>query len=121
MNKGLECVEVPQTYTVLTDPMQMIDVLLRKRLTVTTDAGEEIQIPALTHEPHPVARWAFGNTSIHKNGNAQIKYVKESKGKTLVRTKRIDPTAAWVIGMVRAKFYESRPDLSKIMQDDWGM
>ena len=69
--------------------------------------GTEIEIPMLTHEPHPVARWAFGNTSIHKNGNAQIKFVKESKGRGIVRTKRIDPTAAWVIAMARAMFYET--------------
>ena len=88
----LTCVDIPQHYSDLTDPMQMIEVLLGK--------GQ------MTHEASPVARWCFGNTSISKNGNGQIKYVKEHKGKSLDRTKRIDLTAAWVIAMARAKFYK---------------
>jgi phage terminase large subunit-like protein len=95
--------DVPQHYGVLTDPMNNIDMLLRKKI-MNAD-GEEV--PALTHEAHPVARWCFGNTSIAKNGNAQIKYVKERKGKGVDRTKRIDLTAAWVAAMSRAKFYQS--------------
>jgi len=61
----------------------------------------------LTHEASPVARWCFGNTSISKNGNAQIKYVKERRGKRVDRTKRIDLTAAWVCAMARAKTYNN--------------
>lgn len=87
----LPCVEIPQQYAVLTDPMNHIEVLLRNK--------------ELTHENHPVARWCFGNTSIAKNGNAQIKYVKERKGKSLDRTKRIDLTVAWVCATARARFY----------------
>ena len=87
----LTCVGIPQHYEVLTDPMNQVEVLLRNK--------------NLTHEAHPVARWCFGNTSIAKNGNAQIKYVKEHKGKSLDRTKRIDLTVAWVCAMARAKFY----------------
>jgi phage terminase large subunit-like protein len=85
---GLTCVDVPQTYQILTDPMNQIEVLLRNR--------------KMTHEAHPVARWCFGNTSISKNGNAQIKYVKERKGKSYDRTKRIDLTTALVCAMSRA-------------------
>ena len=98
----MEFVDVPQQYATLTDPMNMIDVLLNQKIIV-----DGVEVPALTHEAHPVARWCFGNTSIAKNGNAQIKYVKERKGKNLDRTKRIDLTAAWVCSMARAKFYGS--------------
>lgn len=87
----LTCVDIPQQYQVLTDPMNQIELFLRNK--------------QLTHENHPVARWCFGNTSIVKNGNAQIKYVKERKGKNLDRSKRIDLTVAWVCAMARARFY----------------
>jgi len=82
---------VDQHFATLTDPMNQIEVWLRNK--------------QLTHEANPVARWCFGNTSISKNGNAQIKFVKERKGKNLDRTKRIDLTAAWVICTARARFY----------------
>lgn len=104
----MTCVDIPQHYATLTDPMNQIEVLMKN--------GK------LTHEPHPVARWCFGNTSIVKNGNAQIKYVKESRGKSVVRTKRIDLTAAWVISQARAQFYSSNLDLSAaILDEGWGM
>jgi phage terminase large subunit-like protein len=111
----ITCVDIPQTYVTLTDPMNMIEILLRGK----RDAGQETSVeqeeaiqPApvvgsgiLTHENNPVARWCFGNTSIAKNGNAQIKYVKERRGKHLDRSKRIDLVAAWVCAMSRAKYY----------------
>lgn len=88
----LTCVDIPQKYETLTDPIQITEVLLRSK--------------KLTHEANLVARWCFGNTSIAKNGNAQIKFVKEHKGKSLDRTKRIDLTVALVCAMARAKFYK---------------
>lgn len=88
---GLTVTNVDQHYATLTDPMNQIEVWLRNK--------------ELTHENNPVARWCFGNTSISKNGNAQIKYVKERKGKNLDRTKRIDLMTALVCGTVRARFY----------------
>jgi phage terminase large subunit-like protein len=106
--KSMTCVDVPQSYATLTDPMNQIEVLMKN--------GK------LTHEPHPVARWCFGNTSVAKNGNGQIKYVKESRGKSIIRTKRIDLTAAWVISQARGQFYKGKVDLSAaILSDDWGM
>lgn len=102
------CVDIPQRFATLTDPMCQIEILLK--------SGK------LTHEANPVARWNFGNVSIAKNGNSQIKYVKESKGKSIVRTKRIDLVAAWVIAQARAQFYKGVLDLSAvILSDDWGM
>lgn len=107
-NQGMICVDVPQHYSELTDPMNLIEVLLSER--------------KMTHEANPVARWCFGNTSIATNGNAQKKFVKEHKGKSVVRTKRIDLTAAWVIGMARAKTYVGKVDLSAaILAEEWGM
>jgi phage terminase large subunit-like protein len=85
--------DIPQSYSELTDPMNQIEIFLRKGI--------------MSHEKHPVARWCFGNTSVSTNGNQQKKYVKERHGRNLVRTKRIDITAAWVISMARAKFHET--------------
>lgn len=100
--------DIPQTYTVLTDPMNQVEVKLK--------AGE------LTHEANLTARWCFGNTSIAKQGSGLIKYVKEHKGKSVSRTKRIDLTAALVIAMARARFYKGSLDMSAaILNDDWGM
>lgn len=97
--EGIICTDVPQQFATLTDPMNTIETKLKK--------GE------MTHEANMTARWCFGNTSIAKNGNAQIKFVKEHKGKSVVRTKRIDTTAAWVDAMSRARFYVPTVDLSE--------
>lgn len=106
---GLTCVDIPQQYAHLTDPMNQIEVLLRSRIeTDDLDAnGNPKRITALTHEDNPVARWCFGNTSIATNGNGQKKYVKERKGKGVIHTKRIDLTAAWVCAMARARMYNA--------------
>jgi phage terminase large subunit-like protein len=96
--EGFTCVDIRQTYQQLTDPLNQTEVLLKTK--------------QLTHEANPVAGWAFGNASIAKNGNGQIKLVKEHRGKSVVRTKRIDPIAAWMDGMARARFYESGPKRS---------
>jgi len=105
---GLTVVTVPQTFVNLTDPMNQSEVLLKEH--------------KLTHTSSPVARWAFGNTSIAKNGSGLIKYVKEVRGKSVIRTKRIDPIAAWITAMCRARFYSSSVDLSAlIMGPNWGL
>lgn len=105
---GLNVVTVPQTFVNLTDPMNLVEVLMKE--------GK------LTHTSSPLARWCFSNTSIAKNGGGLIKYVKEHKGKSVVRTKRIDLMAAMITGMCRAKTYKSNIDLSAaILSDDWGM
>ena len=103
----LTCVDIPQQYATLTDSINQVEVLLKERNKFELDDGTIIEEPALTHESHPVARWCFGNTSVVKNGNAQIKFVKQHKGRGLDRTKRIDLSIAWVCAMVRARFYES--------------
>lgn len=105
---GLMVVSVPQTFINLTDAMNQAEVLLKEK--------------KLTHENNLAARWAFGNTAIAKNGAGLIKYVKEHKGQAIVRTKRIDPIAAWITAMCRARFYKGSVDLSaQILSDDWGM
>lgn len=90
---GLTYAAITQSPAVLTDPMNMVETLLRE--------GKA------THDGNPLVRWAFGNTSIWMNGNSQIKYVKEHRGHNIVRTKRIDPIAALVCGMARAKLYDT--------------
>jgi phage terminase large subunit-like protein len=139
--KGLTCVDVPQTYTGLTDPMNQVEILLKGQAgwqePPTPDPSlkegesqEDIPVVPtdhllrgrMTHEDNPVARWCFGNTSIAKNGQGYIKFVKEHKGKSVDRTKRIDLTAAWVNAMARARFWSGRVDISaEILSDDWGM
>lgn len=105
---GLTVVTVPQVYAQLTDPMNQIEVQLKEK--------------RVTHSSNPTARWCFGNTSIATNGQGLIKYVKEHKGKSVVRTKRIDYTAAWVTGMCRARFYGGKVDMNaKILSPEWGM
>lgn len=107
-NADFTCVDIPQTFASLTDPMNQIEVLLKNH--------------QMSHENNPVARWCFGNTSIAKNGSGLIKYVKEHRGKSIVRTKRIDLIAAWVCAMARARFYEGKINLdAQILNDDWGM
>lgn len=113
-------VETPQTYGQMTAPINNVEVLLRKRRAVVDETGLESQAPMLTHEAHPVARWAFGNASIAMNGNEQKKLVKERRGKSLLRTKRIDPIIALVNAMARVQSYNP-VDISAIMSDDWGM
>lgn len=105
--EGLTVVGIPQTFVQLTDPMNQIEVLLKEK--------------KVSHEPNPVAAWCFGNTSIAKNGSGLIKYVKENKGKSLDRTKRIDYVAAWVIAMARARYYQNEDLSSKILDPEWGM
>lgn len=125
---GLPCVDVPQTFMSLTDPLNQTEVLLKGKK-VAEDQPEAITLVTgnlltgrLTHEPSPVARWCFGNTSVAKNGQGFIKYVKEHKGKSVSRTKRIDLTAAWITAMARARFYKGTVDLSaSILNEDWGM
>jgi phage terminase large subunit-like protein len=121
---GFTCVDIPQTFVSLTDPLNQTEILLKGKpadADVKALSGN-LLTGQLTHENNLVARWCFGNTSIAKNGQGFIKYVKEHKGKSVVRTKRIDTTAAWVTAMARARFYKGSLDLSaKILDGDWGM
>ena len=106
--EGLTCVDVPQTFLSMTNPLNETERLLRE--------GK------LTHENSLVARWCFGNASIAKNGNAQMKLVKEHKGKSVVRTRRIDPISAWMDAMARAVSYKGNIDLSAaILDENWGV
>jgi len=106
--EGLTCVDIPQTYVSMSNPLNEIERLLK--------AGQ------MTHEYNLVARWCFGNASIAKNGNEQIKLVKEHKGKSVVRTRRIDPISAWADAMAQAVNYQGIIDYTdKILSPDWGM
>ena len=126
--EGITAVDVPQTFASLTDPMNQVEILLKGQAggeeppsppapLLEGEGGEEggdlPSVPTehllrgrMTHEANPVARWCFGNTSIAKNGQGYIKFVKEHKGRSVDRTKRIDLTAAWVDAMARGRFYE---------------
>jgi len=129
---GLVCVDVPQTFMSLTDALNQTEVLLKGPVTIMdidapTDVAPKLVQGSMltgrmTHEANPVARWCFGNTSIAQNGQGFIKFVKEHKGKSVLRTKRIDLTAAWINAMARARFYAGSVDISaRILDEDWGM
>lgn len=138
--QGMTCVDIPQTYKQMTGPMNLVEVLLRKaskkaKDDIQEDDALEKEVEAalgdqgylmlkagLTHENNLVARWCFGNASIAKNGNAEIKLVKEHKGRSVDRTKRIDLMTSLVNAMARAQFYQPKVDLSEmILDEDWGM
>lgn len=122
--EGIICVDIPQTFVTLTDPLNQTEILLKGK-----DPDPELKslngsflTGKMTHEANLVARWCFGNTSVAKNGQGLIKYVKEHKGKTVDRTKRIDTSAAWITAMARARFFTGSVDLSAaILDPDWGM
>jgi phage terminase large subunit-like protein len=90
---GFEIVDIPQTFLNMTTPIDAMEKLFRD--------GK------ISHLNDQVARWAFGNASIAKNGNGNMKFVKEHKGKSVVRTKRIDPIVALANAMSRALNYSS--------------
>jgi phage terminase large subunit-like protein len=124
--KGLTCVDIPQTFMSLTDPLNLTEVLLKGRPPEPSEAPVLVQgkmlVGRMTHEASPVARWCFGNTSVARNGQGYIKFVKEHKGKSVVRTKRIDLVAAWINAMARARYYTGSIDLSAaILDKEWGM
>jgi phage terminase large subunit-like protein len=122
--EGLVCVDVPQTFMQLTDPLNQTEILLKgkKEVTDMQVVSGQMLVGRMTHEQNLVARWAFGNTSIAKNGQGFIKFVKEHKGKSVVRTRRIDPIAALINGMARARYYKGSVDLSaQILNGEWGM
>jgi phage terminase large subunit-like protein len=118
---GLTCVGIPQRFTDLTDPMNQVEILLKGKAPEGPEEAMLVQ-GRMTHEANPVASWCFGNTSIAKNGSGLIKYVKETKGKSVIKTKRIDLTAAWICAVARARFYKGSIDLSAaILDPDWSM
>jgi len=105
---GLACVDVPQTFMSMSSPLNETERLLR--------AGQ------MSHEGSAVARWCFGNASIAKNGNEQIKLVKEHKGKSVIRSRRIDLISAWADAMARAMSYKGSVNYSDaILDPNWGM
>ncbi len=123
---GITCVDIPQTFLSLSDPMNVTEILLKGKAPETNEQPALVQgallLGRMTHENNPVARWCFGNTSVAKNGQGYIKFVKEHKGRNVDRTKRIDLVAAWINAMARARYYQGSVDLSAaILKDDWGM
>lgn len=105
---GINVVTIQGTFANLTDPMNNIEMLLK--------SGK------MKHERNDLARWCFGNTSIAMNGSGLKKFVKETKGKTVIRTKRIDLMAALIMGMCRVPYESPEEDINVIVTaDGWGM
>lgn len=104
----INVVTIQGTYPNLTDPMNNIEMLLK--------SGK------MKHEHNDLARWCFGNTSIAMNGSGLKKFVKETKGRTVIRTKRIDLMAALILGMCRVPYESQQEDINVIVTaDGWGM
>jgi phage terminase large subunit-like protein len=139
---NLVCVDIPQTFKSLTAPMSLVEVLVKtaakqsgdemdqlkmQLAKLLTDAGAPGLKPSvlgsgMTHENNLVARWAWGNASMAKNGNGETKLVKEHRGRVVDRTKRIDPIVALINAMARAQFYTPKLDLNAlVLSEDWGM
>src|SRR5690606_40791143 len=55
MRAGMEVVEIPQNMKHLSPAMKMIETLMKRGM--------------MTHEPHPVARWCWGNVVVAVDGN----------------------------------------------------
>lgn len=135
-NAGMTCVDIPQTFKTMTGPMNLIEVLLKNAARVVDEDLEKLRgqlaqelglsnlvklRAGMTHENSPVARWCFGNASAAKNGNGEIKLVKEHLGKSIIRTKRIDLMTALVNAMARAQFYKGNADISAaVLNGEWG-
>lgn len=109
MKEGLNVVTVKGDYANMTDPINMTETLLK--------SGE------MLHERNDLARWTFGNTSLAVNGSGLKKPVKQTRGKSVVRTKRIDPMVALFLAMQRARFYEGpKMDINELIKSGrWGM
>ncbi len=108
MDAGINVVQQPSTFAIMTDPINEVERLMRN--------GE------LTHDKDPLLQWCFGNASIASNGSGLRKLVKETRGKQVIRTKRIDPVMALVLAMARARFFVSQKDINEqIKAEGWGM
>ena len=108
MKEGINVVTVKGDYANMTDPINMVETLLK--------SGD------MEHERNDLARWTFGNTSLAQNGSGMKKPVKQTKGKSVIRTKRIDPMVALFIAMQRARFYVNQVDINdQIKAEGWGM
>lgn len=86
MNKGMEVVEIPQNIRNMSPAMKMIERLLK--------SGD------MTHEKNPLARWCWGNTVVHVDGNENIKPMKNQSHE------RIDLIVALIIAMATAVLFE---------------
>jgi len=86
MRAGMDVVEIPQNMKHLSPAMKMIETLMKRGL--------------MTHEPHPVARWCWGNVVVAVDGNENIKPMK-NKSK-----ERIDLTVAMINAMATAMLFE---------------
>jgi phage terminase large subunit-like protein len=84
--EGLEVVEVAQNMNNMSPAMKEIERLLKSGL--------------MTHEPHPLARWCFGNVNVVVDGNGNIKPMKNKSAD------RIDVIVAMINGMVMAALNE---------------
>lgn len=108
MKEGINVVTVKGDYANMTDPINMVETLLK--------SGD------MEHERNDLARWTFGNTSLAQNGSGMKKPVKQTKGKSVIRTKRIDPMVALFLAMQRARFYVNQVDINdQIKAEGWGM
>jgi phage terminase large subunit-like protein len=71
----------------------------------------------IAHGGNPVLEWMFGNVSVKKDENGNIRYVKDSE------TERIDGISALIsaifayklLGEQKGSIYDSRPEGEKVL------
>ena len=100
--RGIEIIEIRQNVAGMSPAMKEIEHKLR--------TGN------MSHEVNPVARWCFGNTHVHVDGNENLKPMKDKS------TGRIDITVAWINAMAAALVSGVQPDYNAIIQGEgWGL
>ena len=88
---GIKMVSVEQTILGLSLAMKQLEVLFK----TSENRVKKGELPMITHEYHPPARWCFGNVNISIDGKENYMPIKDSK------IERIDIFVAMVDAMVR--------------------
>ena len=81
-NKKIECVDIPQNWQHMSEPMKEIEAALKDG--------------RFHHDGNPVTTWAFGNVTVFEDRNGNIFPRKEGA------ENKIDPAVAAIIAMCRA-------------------
>ncbi len=97
--RGITIVEIPQTMAGMSPAMKEIERLAK--------TGQ------LTHEPHPVARWCWGNVNVTVDGNGNIKPMKNKS------IEKIDLIVAMINAMARAMLDIQEADVSKYASEEF--
>lgn len=90
--KGLEICEVRQIVSNLSEPLKLMDKLIREK--------------RFHHNGNGLLRWAFGNVCVKEDKNGNVFPYK------LIKTNKIDPAIAVLIAFVRLSYHEEEAESS---------